>query len=378
VLEDIAAFAQWPLGREMVLSLRPKASCSWILKRLKEVSQAKELLQEDGEQFHLEHIPEIAHHLDGVRPKGSTVSGQGAWEVFIFLREVTNIKERWQERDRFALLTAWIKRFRTLEMLLKKLGKAFDSSGNIRDDASPDLLEIRSYMDSTKREIMSSLQKLLAKPQLQSLFRDRFITIRNGRYVIPVKAGSVHRIGGVVQDHSTSGDTAFLEPHSVVPLNNRLVAIERREEKEIQRILRGLAEEIRKHRGALAKNRQILGHMDLTFTKARWALQWQARAAQRELQIRRTQIGQQLEGLRATHRLQQERLQITQQALQIATANYQAGLITNLEYLNAQKALVVTQVALNETRLAYALRLIESYALINDIDTIKALQGGRP
>lgn len=108
------------------------------------------------------------------------------------------------------------------------------------------------------------------------------------------------------------------------------------------------------------------------------ALQWQASTAQRELQIRREQIGQQLDRLRATYRLQQERMQIIQQALQIATANYQAGLITNLEYLNAQKELVVTQVALNESRLAFALHLIESYALANDIDMIKALQRGQP
>jgi len=107
-------------------------------------------------------------------------------------------------------------------------------------------------------------------------------------------------------------------------------------------------------------------------------LQWQARAAERDLQIRHAQIEQQLDRLHATYRLQQERLRITQQALQIATANYRAGLITNLEYLNAQKSLVVTQVAINETRLAYALHLIESYALANDIDTIKDLQRGQP
>ncbi len=276
MLEGVSAFAQWPLGRDLLLSLRPKASYPWIVRRLQEVSQATAVLQEEGEPFSLEGVPDILPYLEMVRPKGSSIPKQGAWEVLLFLEELTALKTRWQEKERFSLISGWIKGLRPLEGLMESLRSIFDSSGEIRDEASSGLWEVRSRLNLTRREIMGSLQRLLAKPQLQSHFRDRSITIKNGRYVIPVKSGSVHRIGGVVQDHSASGETAFLEPQQVVHLNNRLVSLEREEKREIERILLGAAERIRSHLGSLKKNRQILGHLDLTFAKARWALKWEA------------------------------------------------------------------------------------------------------
>lgn len=107
------------------------------------------------------------------------------------------------------------------------------------------------------------------------------------------------------------------------------------------------------------------------------ALYWQRAQVQREQRVQQAQIAQELDRLHETYRLRQERLQITQQTLQIATANYQAGLITNLEYLDAQKENLTTQVTLNETRLTYVLRLIENYTLTNQLEKIKLLQGGQ-
>jgi len=105
------------------------------------------------------------------------------------------------------------------------------------------------------------------------------------------------------------------------------------------------------------------------------ALYWKNAQVRREIKIQQTQIVQDLSRLHETYRLQQEILQITQKTLQIATANYRAGLITNLEYLNAQKENVITQVTINETRLAYVLRLIDHYILTNQPEKIKQLQG---
>jgi outer membrane protein TolC len=107
------------------------------------------------------------------------------------------------------------------------------------------------------------------------------------------------------------------------------------------------------------------------------ALQWQKAQAERETKIQLKQLSNKLKQLRSNYDLQRERLQITNQTLQIAEVNYQAGLITNLEYLDAQKENVITQVTINETRLAYVLGLIENYALANQPEKIKQLQGAQ-
>ncbi|MCA9742763.1 MAG: TolC family protein [Deferribacteres bacterium] len=96
--------------------------------------------------------------------------------------------------------------------------------------------------------------------------------------------------------------------------------------------------------------------------------------AEREMHIQLAQLTLELNQLRANYHLQQERLRITQRTQQIAAANYQAGLVSNLEYLDAQEENMATQVTLNETRLFYAMRLIDDYALTNQLDYIKRLQ----
>lgn len=105
------------------------------------------------------------------------------------------------------------------------------------------------------------------------------------------------------------------------------------------------------------------------------ALRWQRSQAQRELEIRAEQIRRQLAGLRASYHLQQQRLEITRQSLLIATANYQAGQITNLEFLDAQEASVAAEVSIRGTVLLYAMNLIENFALTNQPEKIKLLQG---
>jgi len=103
------------------------------------------------------------------------------------------------------------------------------------------------------------------------------------------------------------------------------------------------------------------------------SLQYKKAQAQRELEIHQLRIGKQLSTLRQIYLLQQEKLKITRQSLGIATANYQAGLITNLEYLHAQENNMVNTMGLNNTRITYVLCLIDSYALTNDLKKIMAL-----
>ena len=105
------------------------------------------------------------------------------------------------------------------------------------------------------------------------------------------------------------------------------------------------------------------------------ALKYKNLELKRDLHIKQKQIEKRLNNLKAVYKIQQEREQLTHKAVEIATVNYQAGLITNLEYLNAEKVNVISKIALNETRLSYVQQLIENYLIGNQIEKIKQLQG---
>jgi len=105
------------------------------------------------------------------------------------------------------------------------------------------------------------------------------------------------------------------------------------------------------------------------------ALKYKNLEIKRDLSIKQKQIKKRVDSLKEIYKLQQERKELTHRAVEIATINYQAGLITNLEYLNAEKVNIVSKIAVNETRLSYVQQLIENYLIGNQIEKIKQLQG---
>ncbi|RTI08026.1 endonuclease MutS2 [Thermus scotoductus] len=133
---------------------------------------------------------------------------------------------------------------------LAKVRKALDEEGAVRDEASPKLFAIRRELKPLRQQILDKLYALMDRHP--EAIQDRFVTLRRERYCIPVRAGMAQRIPGLLLDESESGATLFIEPLSVVKLNNRLQALRLQEEEEVNRILRELSE-------ALAADEELSG-----------------------------------------------------------------------------------------------------------------------
>ena len=169
--------------------------------------------------------------------------------------------------ERAPLLTGLRSGLHRLEALLREIERTFDDRGEIRDDASPALREIRRALARTRDETRHRLQEILGSLELAS--GQAFVTLRNERYVIPVPQGARGRVRGIVHDHSVSGATAFLEPLQVIDLNNRVIELEGEEAEERRRILRALAERVRDTDEPLRENVERMAVLD----------EWAARAA---------------------------------------------------------------------------------------------------
>jgi DNA mismatch repair protein MutS2 len=163
---------------------------------------------------------------------------------------------------------------------LLRVRKALDEEGAVRDEASPRLKQIRQELHPLRQEILDRLYALMDRHK--EAVQDRFVTLRRERYCIPVRAGMAHKIPGLLLDESESGATLFIEPLSVVKLNNRLYALRLQEEEEVNRILRELSQRLAEDPG-VPRTLEALALLDLVQAQA---------ALSRDLGLSRPRFGE--------------------------------------------------------------------------------------
>lgn len=156
-----------------------------------------------------------------------------------------------------------------LSSLQNVINACIDETGYVMDSASGELRSIRRAIQSTESRIKERLNQVVS--ERRSKLTDGIVTIRNERYVVPVRADYKNTFGGTIHDQSSSGNTYFMEPKEVVDLNNKLQEWHVEERREIERILRELTEEVKKFVDLLSLNVELLGEIDFMFAKGKYA-----------------------------------------------------------------------------------------------------------
>ncbi|MDR3190925.1 MAG: endonuclease MutS2 [Lactobacillaceae bacterium] len=162
-----------------------------------------------------------------------------------------------------------------LSDLTRRVNTAIDLDGRVTDEASPELHGIRQAIMSTETAIRQKMQDYTRGKSAQYL-SDPIVTIRNDRYVVPVKAEYRSKFGGVVHDQSQTGQTLYIEPAEVVDMNNRLRENYLKERSEEERVLAELSDVLRPEADAILNNAVIIGHLDFVNAKARYAVATQS------------------------------------------------------------------------------------------------------
>ncbi|MGD2144234.1 MAG: endonuclease MutS2, partial [Anaerolineae bacterium] len=173
--------------------------------------------------------------------------------------------------DLFPHLAQIARRIRPCPSIIEKVSRSIDDQGSIRDEASPDLAEIRRDLDIARQRIHNKLESIIHSSRHASYLQEPIITRREGRYVIPLKAQFRNKVPGVVHDRSASGVTLFIEPLSVVDLNNAWRELQLEEVEEIHRILAGLSNLVGERADDITETVGALADLDLAFAKAEYA-----------------------------------------------------------------------------------------------------------
>jgi DNA mismatch repair protein MutS2 len=174
-----------------------------------------------------------------------------------------------REEDTMDELTGLFDRLEPLSPLREELRRCILSEEEIADDASPALFKIRKSIRGMNDRIHAQLSSLMNNSTTRSYLQDAVVTMRDGRYCLPVKAESKASVPGMVHDQSSSGSTLFIEPMAVVNLNNELRELQIREQEEIAAVLAELSERVSEHAESLQQDYSVLTELDFIFAKAK-------------------------------------------------------------------------------------------------------------
>ena len=169
------------------------------------------------------------------------------------------------------IVQQWARQISGLKSVEEAIHRVIDEHGEVVDHASAALRQIRGSIRQTEREIRQKLEQIVKSSRYQNMLQESIVTLRQDRYVIPVKQEYRTQFGGIAHDQSASGATVFIEPQAVVNLNSRLREWRLKEEREIERLLRELTAKVAEEHDALQTNVTALGELDFIFAKASYA-----------------------------------------------------------------------------------------------------------
>jgi DNA mismatch repair protein MutS2 len=268
----IARYASTDAGREHVLALKPLKDASEVTSRLEMISEMRVLL-EWGKSLPLGDVEDLREAFSRARTPGAVLDARTVLGIGGLARTSRLVQGFFREvKEKAPRLSTLAGDIRNLGDLEKSIDSAIDEDTNIKDGASPALKRIRREKGRVSARIASSLRDILARENLQPHLQDAIVTIRNGRYVIPVRVEAKAKLEGIVHDTSQSGATVFIEPMATVALNNSLRSLEIEEKDEIVRILAALTDSIGHLASDLILNLGILTEIDVINAAARFSV----------------------------------------------------------------------------------------------------------
>ncbi|MGE5142036.1 MAG: endonuclease MutS2, partial [Acidobacteriota bacterium] len=271
-LERVAAFAAGPLGAARVQDRRPITDPTAVRDALAQVAELATLLITD-DSLRAEPVPKIAETLSLLGVPGSVLEGLALAELGTALVAARTVGALLGRLERDAPRTAALRAPLPPKQLETRLASAIAPDGEVLDGASRDLARARKAVREVRSKLISRLERLLQGLGSQDRPPDAAVTLRAGRYVIPVRATARSRVGGIVHDESATRATVFLEPPEVIELGNELRSAEAEEHREVLRVLRELTDELRPHRDTIAAAWEACIAFDDLCARARYAVE---------------------------------------------------------------------------------------------------------
>lgn len=270
--EYLAKYTDSEITQQKVYSMQPSDNYKLLLNQSLELAEYRYLLT-SGQNVPLFTAPKtfLLESFKSALIKGWRLSPEKIAATGELLLQVEAAKNGFIELENISLIKERISKLVVLPELTRMIVKSVSSEGEILDKASADLARIRRVMKKHQERIRSKMEELAMLYYKKGVLQDPIVTMRQGRYVLPVRAGAVRELPGIVHDKSSSGATFFIEPNVSVNDSNALSKLEADERHEVQRILLKLTEAIGIKADILKENLEIIVEMDFIRAKARFS-----------------------------------------------------------------------------------------------------------
>ncbi|EHL2563065.1 endonuclease MutS2, partial [Listeria monocytogenes] len=272
IKKQLTEFASSSLGEQAILELAPATDFQVVQKTQLETEEGAKIIRLRG-SAPITGLTDVFAHLKRLEI-GGDLNGLEIYQIGSNLRVSRQMKNFMNDLLEIGvelpILGALSDELLVLKEVEEDIAISVDESGKVLDTASEALSTIRRTLRRTEDRVREKLESYLRDRNASKMLSDAVITIRNDRYVIPVKQEYKGHYGGIVHDQSASGQTLFIEPQSVVDLNNERKALQAKEKQEIERILAEISASLAAWINEIHHNTFILGRFDFIFAKARF------------------------------------------------------------------------------------------------------------
>ena len=276
IIKKLETFASSTMGKKLCKDLLPSSDYEEILSAQTETKDALTRLYKTG-YLSFQGLSDIRPHLR-LLEIDSTLNQKELLEIARLLSITAQAVEYGDTEDEvlaYDSLNSYFGELDPLEFLYQRITQCILSEDEISDDASSALKDIRREIKQTNISIHNKLTSVINSQNNKTMLQDALITVRNGRYCVPVKTEYRNAFPGMIHDQSSSGSTLFIEPMAVVQLNNHLKELDIKEKMEIEKILQSLSAQAASCSRELEENQKILTKLDFIFAKAKYAKEYQ-------------------------------------------------------------------------------------------------------
>lgn len=264
-----------PLGTTWCADMHFSSDLDEVTRWLEETNEFLSIVQSKRE-FPLNHFHDMRGVLKGIAMPGSFITADNLFQLQRSLTTIADIRHYFASRDdeavpypRLTRLTATMEPF---PEIVTEIGRILDKFGNVKDNASPLLAELRATVQRVTASVNGILRRVISQGKQDGVLdSDVQPSVRDGRLVIPVSPMHKRKVRGIVHDESASGKTVFIEPEEIVEANNRIRETEAEIAREIIRILTAVTDLIRPHTDQLLATYDVLGQIDFIRAKALFA-----------------------------------------------------------------------------------------------------------
>lgn len=272
VLEIISGYTYSELGRQVILSLSPKSDYDALNFELDLIQDFQKLLSE-GSEIPFDGLNDTINLLNRSKIAGAVLSSSEVLSIKDNIKTFRLVKNFFviNQGESSSNILKLLDQVYNNRLLEKHIEDAIDDNGLIKDNATKELLNIRTEIKAKTGYLRNKVQKILKKTIEDEIVSDDFYSVRDGRFVIPINVSHKRKLPGIIHGISQTGTTVYIEPSEIIETNNELSLLQNEEQREIYRILEGLTAEIGSEAEQIIQSTEIFANFDSFIARAKYA-----------------------------------------------------------------------------------------------------------